>query len=295
MNKGDLRSAYDLAADRQAHDAALSQARDAKLTHDLNMSEGGAEAAGRINSQDGEIRQHQSSHARDEDRKARSRADQMLLRRLAQELAEIERELSQLYGERERLGSRRDAFETRLTVMDGGIAILESGDSLALDEQGRLADPRLEAEIAAYETRTGRQIDRAEPDLLLSALTAQRAFVGAEFDAVDDAYRENEQTIRALEERRAELQAQQFEAQNGEPSPSVRQDRVHGMGANRLADQSLGEDDIGFFMEGFDDDYASFADEADPIDVKPEEPAEPAPEPSEPSQPLKPIAPVVSP
>jgi len=294
MNKGDLRSAYDLAADRQAHDAALSQARDAKLTHDLNLSEGGAEAAGRINSQDGQIRQHQSSQARDEDRKARSRADQVLLRRLAQELAEIERELSQLYGERERLGSKRDALETRITVMDGGIAILESGESLALDQQGRLADPRLEAEIAAYEARTGRQIDRADPDLLLSALVAQRAFVGAELDAVDDAYRKNEQTIRGLEERRSELQESRM-ALGDDAAAFARQDRVHGMGANRLADQSLGEEDIGFFMEGFDDDYASFADEADPIEMRPEEPAEPASEPSEPSQPLKPIAPVVSP
>jgi hypothetical protein len=290
-----MRSEFALNSDDTSpEERALERRLEREKEADLNFARGGiSEDVGRIATGEGATREGMSGSERSKEERRRREQFSDAALRAAQRIAEIDRMLAGLYEERD--GILQDIRDTqrRIGVLDGALARLQSGEELDQNEDGSLSDREIEAQIRAYEQRTGRQVNRNDPDSLITAIQAQRAHETGEMDRHRGRERENRSDIDRWEARR-EAEVDTIEREH----PDADVEELVAVFAQRSDDISLrarlGErdevqvaasenftegfaphedeefafgDDEGFSFGAVDDeleDYEAFADEVDP-------------------------------
>ena len=124
-------------------------------------------------------------------------------------LAEINRisaRLEVLYQQRDRILDELDAIKGEQSQLEAWRSDLEAGIAPDLNENGSLADDRLEALVAAHEQRMGHSVDRSDPAVLLAIIAAEQAVQDAAYKAKLDELRDINEQIKPLEGRLNELQ-----------------------------------------------------------------------------------------
>ena len=167
---------------------------------DINNSAAGRET-GRI------TRVHHDRDPKTLEQKRREKDNQTAYRDAV--LAEINRinsQLETLYAQRDQIWEDLEDIKTEQGRLKAWRDDLEAGNAPELNEDGTLADERLEALIAAYERRAGHSIDRSDTAALLAIIMAEQAVQDTAYqDKLDELRRINEQ-IDPLERRLGHLQ-----------------------------------------------------------------------------------------
>jgi hypothetical protein len=285
-----MRSEFALNSDDTSpEERALERRLEREKELDENFGRGEiAQDVGRVATGAGATREGMSGSERSKEERRRREQFSDAALRAAQRIAEIDRMLAGLYEERD--GILQDIRDTqrRIGVLDGALARLQSGEELDQNEDGSLSDREIEAQIRAYEQRTGRQVNRNDPDSLITAIQAQRAHETGEMDRHRGRERENRSEIDRWEARReAEVDTIErehpdadveelvaaFAQQNDDLSERARlnidtpDDVIVAAVTNRTAQYEAREDeDIDLFGAADDEleGYDAFADEVDP-------------------------------
>jgi len=160
---------------------------------------------------------------RDDDAKAAYR-DAMLA-----EINRISARLEILYDQRDSILADLDAIKGEQSQLEGWRSDLEAGRVPELNEDGSLADERLEALVAAHERRLGHSVDRSDPNALLAIIMAEQAVQDEAYQAKLDELRDINAQIDPLEEQLDALQS----GRSVEPAPTdeskdVREDGLRG-------------------------------------------------------------------
>lgn len=260
----------------------------------LNLSMGGEEnanAAGIIATANGAVRSAFEGREAERERERRRQLSDAALR-AAERIAEIDRQLAGLYEERDRILEDIRDTQRRMDALRDGVRQIEENGDLERNEDGTLRNRALEAQLRAYERRTGRPVDRNDPETLLLALREQLDHERGAMDQHREREQENEDRIRELEGQRA---ARQRDLDNAQAGPDVssaesRVARADNTALVRSADLELSdldeaqEDEFDDLLAGIDDvaltegDYPSYADEVDPDGAAQNDEVEEAPE-----------------
>lgn len=256
----------------------------AETAHNLNMGgEDTARDAGIIATSTGTARGlADGSERRKKEERRRQLSDAAL--RASQRIAEIDRELAGLYEERNRILDDIRETERRMAALRGGIREIEENGDLERNEDGTLRSRALEEQLREYERRTGRSIDRNDPETLFLALRAQLEHEGGEMDHHRQREHENQSQIDRLGAERerhmdtirrehpdatADELRTLIEGADNALSSHVRLEATQGsemqLATIENLDSEFNEDFIEHEEGSLDDDsYFSFADEVDP-------------------------------
>ena len=167
---------------------------------DINNSAAGRET-GRI------TRVHHDRDPKTLEQKRREKENQNAYRdAVLAEINQINNQLETLYAQRDQIWEELEDIKTEQGRLKEWRDDLAAGNAPELNDDGTLADERLEALIAAYERRAGHSVDRSDPAALLAIIMAEQAVQDEAYqDKLDELRRINEQ-IDPLERRLGELQ-----------------------------------------------------------------------------------------
>lgn len=263
--------------DPAAAEAAMRRAKDAEDAQAFDSFQrqlsGAAADAGEMTQAAGAARENGPDSEKEREKKR-----QRELFEAARRLAEIENRLELLHNERAQILDDIRDIQQNLNILGEAFRQIEEDGDLQRDEDGNIRDPAIEAQLRAYERRTGRSVDRQDPEALLVALDAQIRHNNAELDRrndrvrdidaeIDDLRREQDELEHKLDTEQAAPDADSEDAQRARLANTVAAEGVEVDLTDLDADQDDEFDDL---LDGIDvvvqadGEYESYADEIDP-------------------------------